>query len=167
MLEGKGFRREGLLSLARKLHVETGPDTPSAKVFERIFDAKLLPGLVEPTFVMRYPTAITPLAKCVPGDPSLVERFECFIGSEEVANAYTELNDPLDQRERFEEQSRQKAGGHDEAELLDEDFVQAMECGMPPTGGIGFGIDRLAMVLTATPSIREVILFPTLKRETA
>ncbi len=167
VLEGKGFRREGLLSLARALHVEAGPDTPSAKVFERIFDAKILPGLVEPTFVMRYPTAITPLAKCVPQDPSLVERFECFIGTEEVANAYTELNDPLDQRERFEEQSRQKAGGHDEAELLDEDFVQAMECGMPPTGGIGFGIDRLAMVLTATPSIREVILFPTLKQETS
>ncbi|MFA6029603.1 MAG: lysine--tRNA ligase [Elusimicrobiota bacterium] len=165
VLERKSFRRPALLKLGERLGIAAGPETPSAKVFERIFDEKILPDLMQPTFVMNYPTAITPLAKCVPGDESLVERFECFIGTEEVANAYTELNDPLDQRERFEEQARQKAGGHDEAEMLDEDFVQAMEVGMPPTGGIGFGVDRLTMVLTGTPSIREVVLFPALKDE--
>ncbi|MDE2293296.1 MAG: lysine--tRNA ligase, partial [Elusimicrobia bacterium] len=109
--------------------------------------------------------AITPLAKCKPGDESLVERFEFFFAGMEFANAYTELNDPLDQRGRFEEQARQKAGGHGEAELVDEDFVSAMEHGMPPTGGIGFGIDRLTMLFTDTATIREVILFPTLKPE--
>jgi len=165
VLEGKGFHRENLLSLAGRLGIPTGKDTPSAKVFERIFDEKILPLLHEPAFVMDHPTAITPLAKCLPGDETLVERFEFFMGTEEVANAYTELNDPLDQRERFEEQARQKAGGHSEADMLDEDFIEALEHGMPPTGGIGIGIDRLAMLLTGHPSIREVILFPTLKPE--
>ena len=167
ILKGKGFDREGLLALGKKLGIEAGPGTPSAKVFERIFDAKILPELTQPAFVMDHPTAITPLAKCKPGDESLVERFEFFVGTEELANAYTELNDPLDQRERFEEQARQRKAGHDEAEMLDEDFVQAMEAGMPPTGGIGMGIDRMVMILTGTPSIREVILFPTLKPEGA
>ena len=165
VLEGKGFNRTGLTALARRLDVDAGPDTPSAKVFERIFDAKILPLLHEPAFVFDHPTAITPLAKCKPGDESLVERFEFFLGTEEAANAYTELNDPQDQRERFAEQARQKASGLQEAELLDEDFVEAMEHGMPPTGGIGIGIDRIAMIFTANPSIREVILFPTLKPE--
>ncbi|MFA6091603.1 MAG: lysine--tRNA ligase [Elusimicrobiota bacterium] len=165
ILEGKSFRRDALRALAERLGIGVSEDTPSAKIFERIFDEKILSRLKQPTFVMNYPTAITPLAKCVPGDECLVERFECFIGTEEVANAYTELNDPLDQRERFAEQARQKAGGHDEAELLDEDFVEALETGMPPTGGIGFGIDRLAMIMTGTPSIREVVLFPALKDE--
>ncbi|MFH1725662.1 MAG: lysine--tRNA ligase [Elusimicrobiota bacterium] len=165
ILKGKGFDREGILATAGRLGVEAGEGTPSAKVFERIFDEKILPDLHEPAFLFDHPTAITPLAKCLPGDVSLVERFEFFMGAEEVANAYTELNDPVDQRERFEEQARQKAGGLSEAELLDEDFVEAMEHGMPPTGGIGIGIDRLAMVLTGHPSIREVILFPTLKPE--
>lgn len=165
VLAGKGFERGALLDLAKRLHVDAGADTPSAKVFERIFDSRILPELHEPAFVLDHPTAITPLAKCVPGDESLVERFEFFIGTDELSNAYTELNDPMDQRERFEEQGRQRAGGDQEADILDEDFVQAMECGMPPTGGIGIGIDRLAMVLTGNPSIREVILFPTLKEE--
>ncbi len=163
VLEGKGFNRSGLLSLAKKLGVEASDATPSAKVFERIFDARLLGELQEPAFVLDHPTAITPLAKCKPGDESLVERFEFFIGTEEIANAYTELNDPLDQRERLQEQIRQRAGGDEEADILDEAFVQAMECGMPPTGGIGIGVDRVAMVLCGHPSIREVILFPTLK----
>ncbi|MBI5244690.1 MAG: lysine--tRNA ligase [Elusimicrobia bacterium] len=166
ILDGKSLNRAALLSLATKAGIETAQALPSAKLFDRIFDARILPGLHEPAFVMNYPTAVTPLAKCVPGDPSLVERFECFIGSEEVANAYSELNDPLDQRERFEEQARQRAGGNEETELLDADFLEALEVGMPPTGGIGIGVDRLAMVFTGTPSIREVILFPSLKEET-
>ncbi|MBI5202195.1 MAG: lysine--tRNA ligase [Elusimicrobia bacterium] len=167
ILKGKGFDRQGLLSLAKKLQVEAGDATPSAKIFERIFDGKILPELVQPAFVMDHPTAITPLAKCKAGDESIVERFEFFVGTEELANAYTELNDPLDQRERFEEQARQRTSGDDETDILDEDFVQAMEAGMPPMGGIGIGIDRLVMILTGTPSIREVILFPTLKPEGA
>jgi lysyl-tRNA synthetase class 2 len=165
VLDGKSFNRPALVALAKKCGVETADTLPSAKLFDRVFDARILPDLHEPAFVMNYPTAITPLAKCVPGDPALVERFEFFIGTEEVANAYTELNDPADQRERFQEQARQRAGGDEEAELLDEDFIEAMEVGMPPTGGIGVGIDRLAMVFTGTSSIREVILFPTLKQE--
>ncbi|MBI3549594.1 MAG: lysine--tRNA ligase [Elusimicrobia bacterium] len=165
ILKGKGFDRAGLVALGKKLHIESSDATPSAKIFERIFDAKLLPELVQPAFVLDHPTAITPLAKCKPGDESLVERFEFFLGTDELANAYSELNDPLDQRERLEEQMRQKAGGHEEADILDEDFVHAMEVGMPPTGGIGIGVDRLAMILTGHPSIREVILFPTLKAE--
>ena len=164
VLEGKRFNRNALIALAKRLHIETGEDIPSAKIFERIFDAKILSELTQPAFILDHPTAITPLAKCKPGDESLVERFEFFCGTEELANAYTELNDPLDQRERLQEQLRQRKDEHNaEADILDEDFVQAMEAGMPPTGGIGIGIDRLAMLLTGHPSIREVILFPTLK----
>lgn len=168
ILEGKGFNRKGLLALAERLGVPAGEKTPSAKVFERIFDARILEHLDELTFVFDHPTAITPLAKLKAGSGGgLVERFECFGARQELANAYSELNDPQDQRERFAEQARQrKEEGDDEAETLDEDFVEALECGMPPTGGIGCGIDRLVMLLTGQSSIREVILFPTLKPET-
>jgi lysyl-tRNA synthetase class 2 len=167
ILEGKGFNRKGLLALANRLGVPAGEKTPGAKIFERIFDAKILEHLSDLTFVFDHPTAITPLAKLKPGaGQGIVERFECFGGRQELANAYSELNDPQDQRERFAEQARQrKEEGDEEAEALDEDFVQALECGMPPTGGIGFGIDRLVMLLTEQSSIREVILFPTLKPE--
>lgn len=170
VLRGKGFNREGLLALAGKLGIQGVASIPDAKIFDRIFEEKIEPLLVQPTFVLDHPTAITPLAKCKQNpdgtiDECLVERFECFVAGMELANAYTELNDPIDQRERFAEQAKQKAGGNDEAELVDEEFVEAMEHGMPPTGGIGFGIDRLTMLLTGNPSIREVILFPTLKPE--
>ncbi len=168
ILEGKGFNRPALIALSERLGLPTGQRTPGAKIFERIFDARILPLLDQLTFVFDHPTAITPLAKLKPGSQGLVERFECFGGREELANAYTELNDPLDQRERFLEQARQRREeGNEEAELLDEDFVQALECGMPPAGGIGFGVDRLVMLLTGQPSIRDVILFPTLKPEGA
>ncbi|HBL16600.1 MAG: lysine--tRNA ligase [Elusimicrobia bacterium GWA2_69_24] len=166
ILQGKGFNPAGLTALAARFGIDAA-GAPPAKIFERIFDEKLLPNLHEPAFIMDHPTAITPLAKCLPGDESLVERFEFFMGTEEIANAYSELNDPIDQRERFEEQARQKAGGQEDADVLDEDFLEAMEHGMPPTGGIGIGIDRLAMVFTGNPSIREVVLFPTLKPESA
>jgi len=167
VLYGKRFRRERLLALADRLGVEAQPQTPSSKVFERIFDSRILPQLREPTFVFDHPTAITPLAKALPDDEALVERFEFFMGGEELANAYSELNDPLDQRERFAEQARLRLEEkEEEVELLDEDFVEALEVGMPPTGGIGVGIDRLAMVFLGQPSIREVILFPTLRPAT-
>ena len=166
VLSGKSFLREKLIAAAEKLGIEHSAEIPSAKIFERIFDARIIPHLDQPSFVMDYPTAITPLAKCKPGDESLVERFEFFAGKEELANAYTELNDPVDQKERLVEQTRQKqAESNGEADLLDKDFIEALETGMPPTGGIGIGIDRLTMLLSGKPSIREVILFPTLKQE--
>lgn len=165
VLEGKGFNRPGLLMLAEKLGIHAGEKTPSAKLFDRIVEAKIEDLLEQPTFLFDHPTAITPLAKLKPGTQSLVERFECFAAGIELSNAYSELNDPQDQRDRLVEQMKQNAAGDAEADLLDEDFIQAMEAGMPPMGGIGVGIDRLTMFLTGRDSIRDVILFPTLKRE--
>ena len=167
VLQGKGFHRENLLKLAGKLGVHAGDKTPSAKIFDRIIEEKIEDLLQQPTFLLDYPAAITPLAKLKPGSDCLVERFECFAAGRELSNAYTELNDPQDQRERLAEQMKQRGEGDQEADLLDEDFVQAMESGMPPMGGMGFGVDRLVMLLTGRDSIRDVILFPTLKREAA
>lgn len=167
VLDGKSFNRERLLSLAKTLEVEHSGQTPSAKVFERIFDEKILSGFGrKPVFIMDYPTAVTPLAKCRQGDECIVERFEFFAGGEELANAYTELNDPQDQAGRLREQMRQRQSEkNEETDILDNDFIEAMETGMPPTGGIGVGIDRLVMLFTGKPSIREVILFPILKQQ--
>lgn len=167
VLEGKGFNRPGLLKLAEKLGIHAGEKTPSAKLFDRIVESKIEDLLEQPTFLFDHPTAITPLAKLKPGTQSLVERFECFAAGIELSNAYSELNDPQDQRDRLVEQMKQNAAGDAEADLLDEDFIQAMEAGMPPMGGIGVGIDRLTMFLTGRDSIRDVILFPTLKHEKA
>ena len=164
VLNGKSFNKENLKKLAAKFHMESAADTPPAKIFERIMDEKILSELDQPTFVMDYPTAITPLAKCKAGDEAIVERFEFFAGKEEIANAYSELNDPEDQKSRLVEQLRQREEENNgEADVLDKDFIEAMEYGMPPMGGIGIGIDRLSMLLSGKPSIREVILFPLLK----
>jgi len=127
------------------------------------FDQKVEEHLIQPTFITMYPVEVSPLTKRSPADPRLTERFELFVCHSELANAYSELNDPIDQRGRFMKQVEQRERGDDETEMLDEDFLNAMEYGMPPTGGMGMGIDRCVMMLTGTDTIREVILFPTMK----
>ncbi len=147
-----------------RLGVEAEENMSWGRLVDKLLSAFVEPTLIQPTFVLDYPVETSPLAKTKPDDPRLVERFECFIGGMEVANAFTELNDPIEQRKRFEEQEELRSlMGDEEVERLDEDFLTAMEHGMPPTGGLGVGIDRLVMVLTNRQSIREVILFPQLR----
>ena len=140
------------------------PPLPYGKLVEHLFERFVQPTLIAPTIVKDFPIEISPLAKRKPGADGLVERFELYIGGLEVGNAFTELNDPLDQRERFEAQEKLRGSGDEEAQRRDEDFLFALEHGMPPTGGIGFGIDRLVMLVTDSASIRDVILFPALRR---
>jgi lysyl-tRNA synthetase class 2 len=132
-------------------------------IVNQFFEAFVEETLIEPTFITGHPVAISPLAKKSAADPRFTDRFELFIVAREHANAFTELNDPIDQRQRFEAQLLERELGNDEAHAMDDDFIRALEYGMPPTGGLGIGIDRLVMLLTNAPSIRDVLLFPLMR----
>ena len=150
-------------ALADEHHVEYEERHKKGDILSLFFEEFAEEHLIQPTFVMDHPIEISPLTKKKPEDPNYVERFEFFMNGWEMANAYSELNDPIDQRERFKDQEEQLAQGNDEANTTDEDFLNALEIGMPPTGGIGFGIDRMCMLLTGAEAIRDVLLFPTMK----
>jgi lysyl-tRNA synthetase, class II len=155
--------RESAAGIARRLHVDLQPSWGAGKIATEIFERLNEDSLIQPTFVYDFPTEVSPLSKQRADDPDTVERFELYIGGFEVANAFSELNDPAEQRRRFEAQLRDKAAGDQEAHAMDEDYIRALEYGLPPTGGEGVGIDRLVMLLTNSPSIRDVILFPLMR----
>jgi lysyl-tRNA synthetase class 2 len=157
--------REKASEWARANNIKVEAGAGLGKILDEIFKDKVEPGLVQPTFIIDHPVDLSPLAKRKPDNPGLVERFELFIASREIANAFSELNDPMDQRQRFQAQVAAKARGDEEAHWMDEDFVRALEYGMPPAAGEGIGIDRLVMLFTNSQSIRDVILFPQLKPE--
>ncbi len=150
-------------AIAKEKHVEFEDRHQKGDILSLFFEEFVEEHLIQPTFVMDHPIEISPLTKKKPENPEYVERFEFFMNGWEMANAYSELNDPIDQRKRFEEQEKLLAAGDDEANHTDEDFLNALCIGMPPTGGIGFGIDRMVMILTDSPAIRDVLLFPTMK----
>ena len=150
------------LAKERKIEIPAGKET-RGNIISLFFDEYVEQTLIQPTFIYDYPIEISPLAKKCKNDPRLTERFEAFIGGREYGNAFSELNDPIDQYERFKEEIRARENGDDEAGMMDEDYINALEYGMPPTGGLGIGIDRLVMLLTDSVSIRDVLLFPTMK----
>ena len=150
-------------ALAKERHIEFEERHEKGDILNLFFEEFVEEHLIQPTFIMDHPVEISPLTKRKPDKPDYVERFELFINGWEMCNAYSELNDPIDQRERFKAQEKALAQGDEEAETTDEDFLNALEIGMPPTGGIGYGIDRLVMLLTNSPAIRDVLLFPTMK----
>jgi lysyl-tRNA synthetase class 2 len=163
--DGELRAREGAAALASRLGVEVKPGEGPGKITMSLFEALCEDQLVQPTFVYDFPTEVSPLSKQRPDDPETVERFELYIAGFEVANAFSELNDPVEQRRRFDQQLNSRAGGDLEAHVMDEDYIRALEYGLPPTAGEGIGIDRLVMILTNSPSIRDVILFPLMRRK--
>jgi len=161
----RSMRTEELDQACRQLGIAPEKGWTRGKYIDELFEATVQPHLIQPTYITDYPIELTPLAKKHRSEEGLVERFELFVAGKELANAYTELNDPIDQRQRLEEQARQRAAGDEEAMQLDEDFLRALEYGMPPTAGLGIGIDRLTMLLTDQHAIQEVLLFPQMKPE--
>ncbi len=166
LVEVGGLDESDLRDPDRLTHLAADLDVPlhsrdtTGKAWTKIFDAVVEPKLIQPTFITNYPLEVSPLSRKNDDDPDFVDRFELFIGGREIANAFSELNDPMDQRERFEAQLKEREAGDEEAHRLDEDYLQALEYAMPPTGGEGIGIDRVIMLFTDSPSIRDVILFP-------
>ncbi|HWY39098.1 MAG TPA: amino acid--tRNA ligase-related protein, partial [Bacteroidia bacterium] len=154
-----------LRDVCKKLHIETDPTMGKGKLIDEIFGNKCEGNYIQPTFITDYPVEMSPLTKKHRVTAGLVERFELMVNGKEIANAYTELNDPIDQRERFEEQMKLQERGDNEAMFIDQDFLRALEYGMPPTAGIGIGIDRLTMLLTNNSSIQEVLFFPQMRPE--
>ena len=161
----RGMNEIELRAVAKELHIELDPKIGTGKIIDEIFSAKVQEHLIQPTFIMDYPVELSPLAKKHRTEAGLVERFEGFVNGQEICNSFTELNDPLDQRARFEEQVKLRERGDDEAQTMDEDFLRALEYGMPPTAGLGIGIDRMTMLLTQQEHIRDVILFPQMRIE--
>ena len=159
------MNEEQLRSVCKQLHIQVDNTMGKGKLIDAIFGEKCEKHYIQPTFIIDYPVEMSPLTKKHREKQGLVERFELMINGKEIANAYSELNDPIDQRERFEEQVKLAARGDDEAMFIDQDFLRALEYGMPPTAGIGFGIDRLCMLLTNNPSIQDVLLFPQMRPE--
>jgi lysyl-tRNA synthetase class 2 len=161
----RGLSHEELRTVARELQIEVRPADGVGAIIDEIFSVRVEHHLIQPTFITDYPVEMSPLAKRHRSEAGLVERFEAICNGQEICNAFSELNDPQDQRERFEEQMRARARGEEEVQPLDEDFLRALEYGMPPTAGLGMGIDRLTMLLTGRESIRDVIFFPAMKPE--
>ena len=161
----KGMDEDALRKVCKDLHVEIEPSMGKGKLIDAIFGAYCEDKLIQPTFIIDYPVEMSPLTKRHREDPSLTERFELFVCGKELANAYSELNDPIDQLERFEEQAALKSKGDDEAMFIDYDFVRALEYGMPPTSGLGMGIDRLTMFMTGQTTIQDVLFFPQMRPE--
>jgi lysyl-tRNA synthetase, class II len=157
--------RERSFAYAESLGLELDRNVGHGKVLTEIFESVAEPHLWQPTFITEYPTEISPLSRMNDRNPEVVDRFELYIVGRELANAFSELNDPIDQKERFQRQLAEKEAGDEEAHAMDEDYIRALEYGLPPTAGEGIGIDRLVMLLTDSPSIRDVILFPQMRPE--
>jgi lysyl-tRNA synthetase class 2 len=163
--EGDLRRRDHVVTILKQVEAKFDPDAPWGKLVADLFEEVVEPNLIQPTFVYDLPVDVSPLSKRKLDDPEFVERFELFIGGMECANGFSELNDPEDQRDRFEAQLRERERGDAEAHVMDEDYVRALAHGLPPSGGEGIGIDRLVMLFTNCRSIRDVILFPHLRPE--